>query len=209
MIETNSGLILGADTTNLITISPPDAQIGPVILPEGVYGHCAVLVDDVIYLTGGYWMESTKSDKVLSITIDNGEMRDLPNLKFDRIHHGCASFANENKKFIVVAGANKEFTNYLSASKTTEIFDINQNVWSEGPSLPASCEYAKMITSPRGDGAIFIGSSCITVSDEFNDNVIYQMTPLSNGTIICINDLCFAGLLINKNWSFSSNAFLK
>ena len=52
-----------------------------------------------------------------------------------------------------------------------------------GPSLPASCEYAKMITSPSGNGAIYLGSSCKTISNDLHDNVIYEMKILSNGTM--------------------------
>ena len=184
LTEAGSSLVLGTSTTTLITISPPNAEIGPVTLPESVYGHCTVLVDDIIYLIGGYWMVTKTSNKGLSIMINNGKMTPIPNLKFGRIHHGCATFTYGNKKFIVVAGANRGYSNYYSVSKTSEIFDVQANVWKEGPTLPASCEYAKMITSPEGDGAIFIGSSCNTISNEFFQNVIYQLKPLSNGTII-------------------------
>ena len=52
-----------------------------------------------------------------------------------------------------------------------------------GPSLPASCEYAKMITSPSGNGAIYFGSGCKTISNDLHDNVIYEMKILSNGTM--------------------------
>ena len=52
-----------------------------------------------------------------------------------------------------------------------------------GPSLPASCEYAKMITSPSGNGAIYLGSGCKTISNDLHDNDIYEMKILSNGTM--------------------------
>ena len=177
------GSILGTNETNLITISPFQAIVGPVTLPEGVYGHCTVLVNDKIMLIGGFWMDSGSSVKVLSITSDNGAMEYMTNLKFGRIHHGCATFTKGNKKFVVVAGANRAYDKYYSVSKTSEILDVEENNWSVGPSLPASCEYAKMITSPEGDGAIFIGSSCTTVSDELHHNIIYQLKQLSNGTV--------------------------
>ena len=49
--------------------------------------------------------------------------------------------------------------------------------------MPASCEYAKMITSPEGDGAIYIGSNCKTVTDDFFDNVFYRLNHRTNGSI--------------------------
>ena len=52
-----------------------------------------------------------------------------------------------------------------------------------GPSLPASCEYAKMITSPTGNGAIYLGSNCKTISNHFPHNIIFEMKILSNGTM--------------------------
>ena len=124
--------VLGSNTTNLISFSPPNAELGPVTLPEGVYGLCTVLVDDKIYIIGGYWMNSSNSEKVLSIAIDTGAMEYMANLNFGRIHHGCATFTNVNKTFIVVAGANRAYNSYYSVSKTSEIFDVAENKWTEG-----------------------------------------------------------------------------
>ena len=124
--------ILGANTTNLITIWPPSAELGPVRLPQGVYGHCTVLIKDKIYIIGGYWMDSSTSDRVLSIEIDNGAMEYVANLNFGRIHHGCATFMYGNKPFVIVAGANRAYNSYYSVSKTSEIFDVTDNIWIEG-----------------------------------------------------------------------------
>ena len=124
--------VLGSNTTHLISFSPPKAELGPVTLPEGAYGHCTVLVDDKIYMIGGCWMNSSNSEKVLSIAIDTGAMEYKANLNFGRIHHGCTTFRNENKSFIVVAGANRAYNSYYSVSKTSEIFDVAQNKWTEG-----------------------------------------------------------------------------
>ena len=176
-------LILGAKTTNLISISPPNAIIGPVKLPEGVYGHCTVLVDEAIYLIGGYWMNSGTSNNVLSIEIGNGRMTTKTSSTFDRIHHGCAIFRHGNKTYIIVAGSHKGYARYYPFSKTSEIYDVQNDVWTEGPSLPSSCEFAKMITSPERDGAIFIGSGCRTISGDYHPNVIYRLNQQSNGTI--------------------------
>ena len=86
----------------------------------------------MIYLIGGYWKTSASSNNALSIESNSGAMEYISSLKFGRIHHGCATFDRENKTFIIVAGANRVYDNYYSVSKTSEIFDVNENIWTEG-----------------------------------------------------------------------------
>lgn len=86
----------------------------------------------MIYLIGGYWKTSASSDKALLIAINDGAMEYVSSLKFGRIDHGCATFDRGNKTFVIVAGANRVYHNYYSVSKTSEIYDVNENVWTEG-----------------------------------------------------------------------------
>lgn len=104
-------------TSETVTISPPNAQFGP-FLGTPLRGHCAVYINGRIILTGGWY----KRKNVMSINADNGEISYMSNTTSDHVHHGCASFSNGNKSFVVVAGNDR----------TTEILDIEANIWTYG-----------------------------------------------------------------------------
>ena len=106
-----------SQTTELITIAPPDARPGPV-LPLFFHGHCSVLVGNTVYLIGG----EPGYTKVLSISIHDGGMSNKSETNFMHYQDGCASFINGNKSFIAIAG----YTNI------TEILDVENDVWTQG-----------------------------------------------------------------------------
>lgn len=110
------------DTTELVTFSPPMANRGPVTLPERISQHCVVLVDDKIFIIGGSWSNSA-SRKVLSISIHDGGMSYLTSMNVSRTKHGCGSFKSGDNTYIVVAGGN---------TNTSEILNVNDNVWFQG-----------------------------------------------------------------------------
>lgn len=49
-----------------------------------------------------------------------------------------------------------------------------------GPDLPTTCSEGKMITSPAGDGVIFLGSKC--EGDGYNYNTFFQLKVDQEGS---------------------------
>ena len=123
----NFNFILGGtifQSTQLVTLDPPSAIDGPVILPEAFDEHCSVLVDDTVYLIGGY----EPRDKVLAISIHDGSMNYLTPLNIGRYKHACGYFTNDQgEKVIVVSGGNDG-----SGFMSTEMMVIGTNLWEEG-----------------------------------------------------------------------------
>lgn len=120
------------NTTELITISPPNSWIGPVTLPYPILNHCTVLVDNLVYVIGGHeylYGSYIVLKKAFSISIHDGLITNVSDMNVGHAYHGCASFKDGNKTFIAVAGG--QATNYTSRN-ITEIFDIQENVWSRG-----------------------------------------------------------------------------
>ena len=89
------------------------------MLLEEFYYHCSVLLDELVYLIGG-WV--TKS-KVLAIDIRTSNMTYKSELNHGRSDHACAQITGSNPKIIVSGGW---------ASKSTEIYDIANDSWVDG-----------------------------------------------------------------------------
>lgn len=77
---------------------------------------------------------------------------------------------------------------YLYYKCTDEVLQVdNMNEYFSqtliaGPDLPKRCLFAKMITSPEGDGVILLGTRC---KSQIKGNItqeFYQLKPISDGT---------------------------
>ena len=90
-------------------------------LPEYFYAHCSVLLDNLVYLIGGYDTPS----KVLAIDIRTSDMTYKSELNHGRDYHACAQITGSNPKIIVSGG-------YGNGYKTTEIYDIANDSWENG-----------------------------------------------------------------------------
>ena len=115
-------------TTELVTTNPPTARAGPE-LPENFYRHCSVLVEDYVFLIGGV----TTQNKVLMIDLRTSVMTYKSELNHGRYDHACAQVTGLNgKKQIVVSGGYD--VNFIE-SKSTEIYDIDNDIWQEGKNV--------------------------------------------------------------------------
>lgn len=98
------------------------AEKGPITLPQNISDHCTVLVDDKIFIIGGF-MNYSGTGKVLTISIHDGAMAFMTSMNESRMWHGCGSFEFENNTYIAVAGGN---------TNTSEIMNIDGNYWFQG-----------------------------------------------------------------------------
>ena len=111
-------------TTELVTTNPPTVREGPQ-LPENFDSHCSVLVEDKIFLIGG----GSTPNKLLMIDVRTSAMTYKSELNHGRYYHACAQITGLNgKKQIVVSGG-------YGADNTTEIYDIDNNVWKKGKNV--------------------------------------------------------------------------
>ena len=108
-------------TTELVTTNPVTVSEGP-LLPENFYGHCSVLVKDNLFLIGG---DGTQN-KLLMIDERTSVMTYKSELNHGRYWHACAEISGSNgQELVVVSGG-------YGASKSTEIYDIDNDIWQEG-----------------------------------------------------------------------------
>ena len=109
-------------TTEIITYDPPSVKEGP-LLPEYFRYHCSVIVDNLVYLIGGF---DTRS-KVLAIDVRTSNMTYKSELNHGRYRHACAKITGSNPKIIVSGGYYNG--NYF---KSTEIYNIANDSWENG-----------------------------------------------------------------------------
>ena len=113
-----------ADTTVLVTMDPPTAKEG-VILPMSVYWHCSVLVDETVYLLGGYY----DSNDNLALSINDGSITFKASMIHSRYQHACASFTGSDGKVqIAVAGGSVS----ENQQRATDIYSIDDDSWRAG-----------------------------------------------------------------------------
>ena len=114
-------------TTELVTTNPATVRAGPQ-LPENFYWHCSVLVEDKVFLIGG----GSTRNKLLMIDVGTSAMTYKSELNHGRHLHACAQITGTNgKNQIVVSGG---YVNQVE-SKSTEIYDIDNDVWQEGKNV--------------------------------------------------------------------------
>ena len=66
-----------------------------------------------------------------------------------RNFHSCVLVVDQfkQKKIVVAGGYNYDDGGYL---KSTEIYDLNKQVWTRGPDLPTTVEVSSMVTASPG-----------------------------------------------------------
>ena len=115
-------------STELITINPPSTRYGPT-LPKSLYAHCSVIVENTIFVIGGY-SNGRGTKETLKIDIGTGKINNGPTMDFARRYHACTTYTNEKgENNILVVGHN-----FGDASSTTEILKVNggQLSWTRG-----------------------------------------------------------------------------
>ena len=114
-------------TTELVTTNPATVRAGP-LLPENFFYTCSVLVEDKVFLIGGIGTEN----KLLMIDVRTSAMTYKSELNHGCHLHACAQITGTNgKNQIVVSGG---YVNQVE-SKSTEIYDIDNDVWQEGKNV--------------------------------------------------------------------------
>ena len=152
------------------------------------------MVENQVFVIGGFGPAQTK---VLMIDTLTSAMTYKSQIRNGRYAHSCARITGLNgANQILVAGGFNGY-NYL---KSTEIYSIDDNLWKPGtyirdfikficscmvlhkcfrlklgPDLLDFCAYGSMLTS--SDGVILLGC-------QFNEEVIYQMKPNSEGNFV-------------------------
>ena len=81
-----------------------------------------MLVQDKVFLIGGHVTEN----KLLVIDVKTSAMTYKSELNHGRYWHACAEISGSNgEEQVVVSGG-------YGASKSTEIYDIDNDIWQEG-----------------------------------------------------------------------------
>ena len=146
-IETQNGLWItgGNDNTKIIQstefLTFNSASIGPDI-PQPMAYHCMTRISDsIIALVGGYDVDYLNT--LYFYNEDSNTWTQGPNMKYKRAQHGCTTFTNFGKKYLLAGGGYDDA--YLD---TVEVFDLETLTWNAGPKLPTNLGYFDMITSP-------------------------------------------------------------
>jgi len=167
-------------------------------LPEPNWGHCMVTIDsNRIFLAGG------RRDTIMglsSVYIYNKMNQSIgwerkQYLNIGRWSHSCSLiYDSEQNPFVIVAGGAWESGRLVSS----ELFDLRTETWSDGPKLPKSSMYAKMVGPYHIGGYPATGKDILKIekfssgwqwthigelthrADSF-DAVEIQLTPDCNG----------------------------
>ena len=126
---------MAAASTVLVTMDPPTAKEG-VILPTSLYWHCSVLVDETVYLLGGYGNDQD----ILAVSIIDGSFIFKTNMIHGRYQHACASFTGSDGKVKIAVAGGSVSENQQSA---TDIYSIDNDSWSTGKFI---CKLKKLCT---------------------------------------------------------------
>ena len=106
--------------TELVTVNPPSVKQGPKLLEEFIF-HCSVLVENQVYVIGGFGPAQTK---VLMIDTTTSAMTYKSQIRNGRYAHSCARITGpDGVNQILVAGGFNGY-NYL---KSTEIYSIDED----------------------------------------------------------------------------------
>ena len=163
---TKNGLWItgGNDNTKLIKstefVTFDTALMGPD-LPIPMAYHCMTRISDsIIAFVGGY--EKDYLDTIYFFNEDSNSWLLGPSLKHKRAQHGCTTFSNYGKKYLIVGGGYDDA--YLDS---VEVLDLGSLTWIVGPNLPSNLGYFDMITSPDTTSVfIFGGWDTDTKKDE-------------------------------------------
>ena len=111
------------DSTEFITI---DGSVNGPTLPEAVFGHCSVKLNNLIYLVGGYTTTTTKNVWVANPSNGYAFVQG-PSMITDRYYHSCGTMSIGSTSIIIAAGGSIE-----SYDRSVEILDPLSNQWVEG-----------------------------------------------------------------------------
>ena len=158
----------GVKTTELVS-SGQASTVGPEP-PTDSSGICITAVNDSLILqTGG----ENSSNKSYFFDIDKNKWYEGPDMPHGKYYHACGTFksaGHSQRTVAIVAGGQNIF--YLNS---TYILDIDNQKWEKGmdqyynryfkflhfsilgPNLPLKIQDGKILSSPSGQGAIFIG----------------------------------------------------
>ena len=117
----NSGSL---DSTEFV--SKDEAVNGPT-LPEAVWGHCSIKLNNLIYLVGGYTTTPTKNVWVANPSNGYAFVQG-PSMMTGRWYHSCGTMSIGSKSIIIGAGG-YEYPYHLSS---VEILDPQSNQWVVG-----------------------------------------------------------------------------
>ena len=127
---------------------------------------------------------------------------------FARYRHSCVLLVDQfNQKKIVVAGG----SNFGGDLKSTEIYDLNTQVWTPGPDLPTTVYYSSMVTaSPESKYAAYLvggyqGGSYGNKIFSINNNMVkFRISIL----LIKVTPLPFMIFLFNLKCNYRTRAII-
>ena len=91
------------------------------------FGHSAVVHKKKLFVIGGFYQDSLSSVEVYSS--ETNQFSFVSPMSKARIYFGCSVF---NNSLIVYGGR----LNKTEITESVEVYDIEKDVWSKGPSLP-------------------------------------------------------------------------
>ena len=130
-----------------------DTKSSPQSMPDSVFGHCNVLINDTHYLqTGGLHNEEYVGD-VLKYTffhnIKTGQWSEGKNMRMARYEHGCSQVTIGGKQIIIIAGG-RTLRDSSYATDTVEYLKMDdlEEGWIKGEKrLPFQRYGLRMVTS--------------------------------------------------------------
>ena len=126
-------------TSELVT--GDDTRTHGMELPNGLYGHCMLLlISGQIFLHGGKTVSGPVADTYISDESVNWEQ--MMSSKNSRYNHACTEVIINLDQQVWVGGSYRD--------ETTEIFEPSNNIWIEGPSLPNFFRYPGEFVSNLG-----------------------------------------------------------
>jgi len=133
------------DTTELVTNNQSWSHVR---LPDSMYGHCMVSINQTHYLLTGGYTRSGYSRSAYLYSEDGGFSK-IEDMNTRRQFHGCSVINNNT---VIVTGGH--------AGTSSELLDLTTMTWSTGPKLPEYVAPARMV------GNILIGEEKIFKLEE-------------------------------------------
>ena len=120
----------------------------------------ATLENGTVILTGGYKYGSVLINSVWrNVDFRYGTWEKLGNMNVSRAQHSCVVVRDSNdgrEKLIVAGGTVSREDSVSPGSNSTEIFDVKDAVWSNGPVLPMEVSLSQLVQDGRG-GCLLVG----------------------------------------------------
>ena len=145
--------------TDTIELLPSiDSKFTPLKpFPERISSGCmATLENGTVVLTGGYYYGPKLINSVWrNVDIKHGTWEKRANMSVSRAKHSCVVMrdSKDGREKLVVTGGTVSGSH---GSNSTEILDVKDGVWSDGPILPMNVSLAQLIPDGRG-GCLLVG----------------------------------------------------